>query len=83
MEVEEQFEVKNVLLESKQDLIMKLVNRQKNEDNLKSIIGLCNETSKYKENFLFNIYRFFPPILSLRYGHPECNDNEYKEIGNN
>jgi hypothetical protein len=82
MEVEEQCEVENGLLGLKRDLIIKLAGTQKNEDNLRNLIGLCKETSKYKEHFLFNIYRFFPPILSLRYGHPERNDNEYEIEGN-
>jgi hypothetical protein len=63
-------------------LIIKLAGIQKNEDNLRNIISLCDDTSKYKEHFLFNVYRFFPPILSLRYGHPERNDNEYEVVRN-
>jgi hypothetical protein len=82
MEVEEQYEIKNGLFGLKRNLIIKLAGIQKNEDNLKNIIGLCEETSKYKEHFLFNVYRFFPPILSLRYGHPEHNNNEYEIVGN-
>jgi hypothetical protein len=82
MEVEEKYEVENGLLGLKRDLIIKLAGTQKNEDNLRNIICLCKETSKYKKHFLFNIYRFFPPILSLRYGHPERNGNEYEIVGN-
>jgi hypothetical protein len=82
MELEEQYEVENGLLGLKRDLIIKLAGIQKNEDSLRNIIGLCKEISKYKEHFLFNIYRFFPQILSLKYGHPEHNDNEYKIVGN-
>jgi hypothetical protein len=63
-------------------LIIKFADIQKNEDNLKNIIGLCKETSKYKEHFLFNEYRYFPLILNLRYGHPKHNDNEYEVVGN-
>jgi hypothetical protein len=81
MEVE-QYEVKNGLLGLKRNLIIKLAGKQKNEDNLKNIIELCEETSKYEEYFLFNVYKFFPPILSLRYVHPERNDNEYEVVGN-
>jgi hypothetical protein len=83
MEEEEQYEVKNGLLGLKRDLIIKLAGIQKkNEDNLRNLIGLCEEASKYKENFLFNVYMHFPPILSLRYGHPEHNDNEFEVVGN-
>jgi hypothetical protein len=64
-------------------LIKDLIRIQKNEDNLKNIISLCEETSKYKKHFLFNVYRFISQILSIKYCHPEHNDNEYEVIGNN
>jgi hypothetical protein len=41
-----------------------------------------NETSKFKEHFLFNVYRYFSLIFSLRYSHLEHNDNDYEIIGN-
>jgi hypothetical protein len=77
MTLENKYEVSNGLLGLKCDLFIKLAAKQKDEDNLKNLFGLCEETSKWKDHFLFNVYRYFPPILSIRYEQPETNGEDY------
>jgi hypothetical protein len=72
----------NELLGLKRDLFIKLAAKQKDEDNLKNLFALCDETSKWKDHFLFNMYMYFPPILSVIYGEPEINEEDYIVTGN-
>jgi hypothetical protein len=67
MTLENEYEVANGLLGLKGELFIKLVAKEKDEDNVKDFFSLCKKTSKWKDNFLFNVYRYFSPILSIRY----------------
>jgi hypothetical protein len=80
--LENKYEVVNGLLGLKHDLFIKSTTKERDEDNLKNLFDLCEETGKWKNHFLFNIYRFFPPILCIRFGQPEMNGEDYIVTGN-
>jgi hypothetical protein len=82
MTLKNKYELANRVLGLKHDLFIKLAAKERDEDNLKKFFGLCEETSKWKDNFLFNAYRYFSLILSIRYGEPEVDGEDYVVIGN-
>jgi hypothetical protein len=55
MTLENKYEIDNGLLGLKHDLFIKLAAKEKHENILKNMFGLCEETSKWKDHFLLNV----------------------------
>jgi hypothetical protein len=66
----------NGILGAKRDINLKLITRLKNEKDMKRFAGICKEHSKWKNHFLFKIFRNSSPKFSQPFdiNHPQNND---------
>jgi hypothetical protein len=82
IKVDEEYEVKNGLLGLKRDIILKLTTPMNEEDDLRNLFSISKEMNTFKNTSLFKRLRYFPPIVRIKYGQPERNDDEYEIRGN-
>jgi hypothetical protein len=52
------------------------------EDKLKNLFSIGKEMSVIKNTSLFKRLRYFPPILEIKHGQPQHDDEDYEIRGN-
>jgi hypothetical protein len=82
IKVDDQYEVKNGLLELKRDIILKLTTPMNEEGELKNLFSISKKISTIKTTQVFKRLRYFPPILQIKHGQPVRDDEDYEIRGN-
>jgi hypothetical protein len=82
IEVEDNYEVENGLIGLKRDIILKLTTPMNEEDKLKNLFSICKEMNTFKNTSPFKRLRYFPPILQIKHGQPQHDDEDYEIRGN-
>jgi hypothetical protein len=82
IKVDDEYEVENLLLGLKLDIILKLTTPIIGEYEMKNLFSIGKEMNTFKNISLFKKLRYFPPILQIKYEQPARDDDDYEIRGN-
>jgi hypothetical protein len=72
----------NGLLGLGRDIILKLTTPMNGEYELQNLFNIGKEMTEIKDTKLFKMLRYFPPILEIKHGQLQQDDDDYEIIGN-